>query len=133
MTERFLSNHEAKTTLASHPGQFIRSSVIEPAGLNVKDAAEALGVHRVALSRLLNEQAALSADMAIRLQKAFGVDMEMLMRMQSDHDIAQAKSRYDRIILPSMPAAITAKRRVSATARLGKKSAQLTKRKAGDR
>lgn len=78
-----------------HPGQIVRTQIIGPLGLSVKDAAQALGVHRVALSRLLNEQAALSAEMAIRLQKAFGADFEELMRMQNDYDIAQAKSRFD--------------------------------------
>jgi addiction module HigA family antidote len=59
----------------------------------VKDAAAVLGVHRVALSRLLNEQAALSPEMAIRLEKAFGADMEALMRMQNTYDIAIARQR----------------------------------------
>jgi len=47
----------------------------------------------VALSRLVNEQASLSPDMAIRLDKAFGADMETLMRMQNSYDIAQARKR----------------------------------------
>lgn len=76
-----------------HPGRFARSSIIEPLGLSVKDAAQALGIHRVALSRFLNEAAALSPDMAIRLEKAFGADMERLMRMQNDYDIALAHQR----------------------------------------
>lgn len=92
-----MSNRDTLPARLSHPGLFVRSAVVEPSGLTVKDAAEALGVHRVALSRLLNQQAALSAEMAIRLQKVFGVDMEMLMRMQSDYDIAKAKSRFDRV------------------------------------
>lgn len=99
----------------------------------MKDAAGALGVHRVALSRLLNEQAGLSADMAIRLQKAFGVDMEMLMRMQSDYDIAQAKSRFDRIAVSPVSSAKPVEWHPPALAWLGKKSASLTKRKVGDR
>lgn len=90
----------AKAPLAgnpSHPGQFVRLKIIEPRGLSVKDAASALGVHRVALSRLLNEQAALSAEMAIRLEKAFGVDMADLMRMQSEYDIGQARLKFSSI------------------------------------
>jgi addiction module HigA family antidote len=77
-----------------HPGRFVRLNIIVPSGLSVKDAASALGVHRVALSRLLNEQAALSAEMAIRLEKAFGTDMARLMRMQSEYDIGQARRRF---------------------------------------
>ena len=76
----------------SHPGQFVRTAIIEPLGLSVKDAARALGVHRVALSRLVNEQASLSPEMAIRLEKAFGADMETLMRMQNTYDIACARA-----------------------------------------
>ncbi len=76
-----------------HPGNFIRATIIDPLGLSVKEAALVLGVHRVALSRLLNEQAALSPEMAIRLEKAFGADMKNLMRMQNDFDIARARER----------------------------------------
>lgn len=80
-----------------HPGQFVRTTIIEPFGLSVKDAARALGVHRVALSRLLNEQASLSPEMAIRLEKAFGADMEALMRMQNSYDIACARAHQGTI------------------------------------
>jgi len=83
-----------------HPGQFVRTKIIEPEGLSVKDAAAALGVHRVALSRLLNEQAALSPEMAARLDKAFGADMVHLMRMQSEYDICQAKLKFRGIKVP---------------------------------
>lgn len=80
-------------TAVPHPGQFIRTRVIDPLGLSVKEAAQALGVHRVALSRLLNEQASLSPEMAIRIEKAFGARMEELMKLQSDYDIALAHLR----------------------------------------
>lgn len=86
---------------APHPGWYVRTVVIGPLGLSVKDAAQALGVHRVALSRLLNEQADLSAEMAIRLKKAFGAEMEELMRMQNSFDIAQAKARESEITVPA--------------------------------
>jgi len=82
---------------APHPGVFVRSRIIGPKGLTVTDAAYALGVHRVALSRFLNEQASLSCEMAIRLEKAFGADMEFLMRMQNEYDIAQAKLKFDSV------------------------------------
>ncbi|TIV81756.1 MAG: addiction module antidote protein, HigA family [Mesorhizobium sp.] len=80
-----------------HPGGFVRLKIIEPLCLSVKDAASVLGVHRVALSRLLNEQAALSAEMAIRLEKAFGADMAGLMRMQSEYDIGQARLKFSSV------------------------------------
>lgn len=80
-----------------HPGGFIRAEIIEPAELSVTAAAEVLGVTRAALSALLNERAALSPDMALRLEKAFGVSMDTLMRMQNSYDIAQARKREGEI------------------------------------
>ena len=67
----------------SHPGQFIKLEVIEPLGLSVTDAAKALGVTRPALSALLNGRAALSSEMALRIEKAFGPKMDTLLRMQT--------------------------------------------------
>lgn len=81
----------------SHPGSFLKLIVLESLGLNVTDAAKALGVTRPALSALLNQRASLSAEMAIRIQKAFGVDMETLMNMQNAYDIAQARKREGEI------------------------------------
>jgi addiction module HigA family antidote len=76
-----------------HPGDFIRTEIIEPAGLTVTAAAAALKVSRPALSSLLNSKAALSGDMALRIEKAFGVKMETLMHMQSAYEIAQTRKR----------------------------------------
>jgi addiction module HigA family antidote len=81
----------------THPGRFVRAIILEPLGISVTAAAKALGVTRVALSRLIHEQAALSPEMAIRLDKAFGADMETLMRMQNSYDIAQARQRESAI------------------------------------
>lgn len=76
-----------------HPGDFIRTEIVQPAGLSVTDAAKALQVSRPALSSLLNSKAGLSGDMALRIEKAFGVKMDTLMRMQSSYDIAQTRRR----------------------------------------
>ena len=76
-----------------HPGDFIRTEIIEPAQLSVTAAAAALQVSRVTLSSLLNGKADLSGDMALRLEKAFGVKMDTLMRMQSAYDIAETRKR----------------------------------------
>lgn len=81
----------------SHPGAFVRLMVLDPLGLSVTDAARALGVTRPALSAFLNGRAALSPEMAIRIEKAFGTDMETLMRMQGSYDIAQAREREGEI------------------------------------
>ena len=76
-----------------HPGDFVRTEIIEPARLSVTDAAKALHVSRPTLSSLLNGKADLSGDMALRLEKAFGIKMDTLMRMQSAYDIAQTRKR----------------------------------------
>lgn len=76
-----------------HPGEFIRTEIIDPVGLSVTAAAAALQVSRPALSSLLNGKADLSGDMALRIEKAFGVKMDTLMRMQSAYDIAETRKR----------------------------------------
>ena len=76
-----------------HMGGFIWREILEPLGLSVSEAAVALGVSRQALSNLLNEHAALSAEMALRIEKAFGPRLEHLMQMQLAYDVAQARSR----------------------------------------
>jgi len=81
----------------AHPGGFVKSEIIEALGLSVTDAAHVLGVTRPALSALLNERAHLSPEMALRIEKAFGVSMDTLMRMQNSYDIAQARKRENEI------------------------------------
>jgi addiction module HigA family antidote len=76
-----------------HPGDFIRTEIIAPSGLSVTAAAAALQVSRPALSSLLNGKADLSGAMALRIEKAFGVKMDTLMRMQSAYDIAQTRKQ----------------------------------------
>ena len=85
------------TMTPSHPGDFVRMEVIEELGLNVTQAAEILGVRRATLSDLLNGNAALSPEMALRIEKAFGVSMDMLLRMQAWHDASRMRARADDI------------------------------------
>ena len=80
-----------------HPGDFIRTEIIEPAGLSVTAAAAALRVSRPTLSSLLNGKAGLSGDMALRIEKAFGVKMDTLLRLQAAYDIAQTRKRESQI------------------------------------
>ncbi len=80
-----------------HPGVFIREEVIEPLNLSIAKAAEILDVRRPTLSDLINGKAALSPEMALRLEKAFDVKMEMLLKMQAWYDAAQMRSRADEI------------------------------------
>ena len=81
----------------AHPGGFIKHEIIEPLDLSVTAAAQALGVTRATLSTLLNEHSQLSSEMALRIEKAFGVSMDTLMRMQNSFDIARARKREGEI------------------------------------
>ena len=81
----------------SHPGDFIRTEIIEALGLNVTKAAGILGVRRATLSALLNNNAALSPEMALRIEKAFDVSMDMLLRMQAWYDASQMRSHASEI------------------------------------
>ena len=81
----------------SHPGDFIRTEIIEELDLNVTRTAEILGVRRATLSDLLNGNAALSPEMALRIEKAFGVGMDMLLQMQAWYDASQMRARASEI------------------------------------
>lgn len=81
----------------STPGAWLRAEVVEPHGLSVTDAAARLGVTRQAMSNLLGSRAGLSAEMAIRFEKAFGLSADTLMRMQAAHDLAEVRGRSEEI------------------------------------
>ena len=83
-----------------HPGDFIRTEILEPLGLSVTAAARILQVSRPTLSNLLNGNADLSGDMALRIEKAFGLKMDTLMRMQNSYDIACTRQRQGDIRIP---------------------------------
>lgn len=76
-----------------HPGEFIREEVLEPLGLNITKAADILKIRRATLSDLINEKTALSPEMALRLEKAFGLDMDTMLRMQAWRDGAAMRER----------------------------------------
>jgi antitoxin HigA-1 len=80
-------------SLAVHVGDWLKSEIVEPAGISVTALAEHFGVSRQALSNLLNGSASLSADMAIRFEKAFGIKADTLLRMQTSYELAQARLR----------------------------------------
>ena len=87
------TTHGIRMKNPAHPGGFVKSEIIEALELSVTAAAAALGVTRAALSAVLNERARLSPVMALRIEKAFGVSMDTLMRMQNSYDIARARTR----------------------------------------
>jgi antitoxin HigA-1 len=74
-----------------HPGDLIRTEIIEELGLTVTKAAEVLKVRRATLSDLLRGKAALTPDMALRIERAFGPAMDHLLRMQLAYDVAKTR------------------------------------------
>src|SRR5580700_3120270 len=80
-----------------HPGLSVRLNCLEAFGLSVTQGAKVLGVSRTTLSRLINGQAGISPDMAIRLAKAFGATPDIWIRMQAAYDLAQARQHEDEI------------------------------------
>jgi len=80
-----------------HPGLSVRINCLEPLGLSVTEGAKALGVSRTTLSRLLNADAGISADMAIRLEKAGWSNADHWLRLQAAYDLAQARQHENDI------------------------------------
>ena len=80
-----------------HPGEFIRDEILNQMNLSVSEAAKVLRVRRATLSDLVNSNAALSPEMALRIEKAFGVNMDMLLRMQAWHDASSMRRRAGEI------------------------------------
>lgn len=80
-----------------HPGLSIRENCLTPVGLSVTEAAKVLGVARHTLSRVLNGHAAVSPEMAIRLEKAGWSSAEFWLRRQTSYNLAQARKGEDRI------------------------------------
>ena len=76
-----------------HIGRVIWDGILEPLGLSVTKAAEALGVRRATLSDLINGKAALTAEMALRIHKAFGPDVDHLLRMQAAYEVVEIRKR----------------------------------------
>jgi len=80
-----------------HPGNFLRDEVVDALGLTVGRAAEILGVRRATLSALLNGNARLSPEMALRFDKAFGVSMDTMLRMQAWYDAERMRAQADKV------------------------------------
>ena len=80
-----------------HPGSLIKTEVIAALGLSVSKAAEILQVRRATLSDLLNGKSALTPDMALRIEKAFGPEMDHLLRMQLAYDVSKTREHAKNI------------------------------------
>jgi addiction module HigA family antidote len=92
-------------SLYVHPGDWIKTELVEAHGLSVTDAADLLKVTRQALSALLNSRAGLSPDMAIRLEKLFGISADTLIRMQANYDLRTAREHEAEIMVERLVAA----------------------------
>ncbi|HEY1755202.1 MAG TPA: HigA family addiction module antitoxin [Bryobacteraceae bacterium] len=80
-----------------HPGHSIKDACLDPLKLSVTDGAKVLGVARHTLSRVINGQAGISPEMAIRLEKAGWSNADHWLRLQAAYDLAQARQHEDEI------------------------------------
>ena len=96
-----------------HPGGMVKRQCLEPLGLSVTRAAQGLGVTRQALSELVNEHAAVSVEMAVRLSKAFGSTPETWLSMQTAYDLWRVRKRASQIRVERFGAARTPKESAS--------------------
>ena len=92
-------------SLAVHPGDWLKTELVVPHGVSINHLAACFHVTRQTLSNLFNGHTALSAEMAIRFEKAFGIKADTLMRMQTSYDLAQARAHADDIIVDRVLAA----------------------------
>lgn len=88
-----------------HPGRWLKAEIVDHYAMSVTRVAEHLGVTRPAMSNLLNGKAALSPEMAIRFEKAFGIPAATMMRMQAGYELAQIELRADAIKVDRWPEA----------------------------
>ncbi len=86
----------------THPGEIVKHDCLEALGLNITDAANALGVTRNTLSRVINGHAGVSADMAIRFEKAGWSNADTWLRLQTAYDLAKAREHADEIHVKPM-------------------------------
>jgi addiction module HigA family antidote len=82
-----------------HPGAIVRFDCLEPLGLSVTEAARVLGVTRQTLNNLVNGKAGVSAEMAVRLSKAFGSEPGFWLRLQVNYDLAEVCRREAKTVV----------------------------------
>jgi len=91
-------------SLAVHPGDWLKTEIVEQRGLKVGDLADHLGVTRQTVSRLLNQRQDLTADMAIRFEKLLDLNADTLMRMQLRYDLVVARAHADALAVKPLAA-----------------------------
>ena len=93
-----MSNEPIKMGMMPAPiGEFVLEEIFKPLDLSISRAAEITQVRRATLSDIVNGKARLSPDVALRLEKAFGVSKELLLRMQTGYEVAKARKQADDI------------------------------------
>ena len=88
-----------------HPGEILRELCIEPMGLSITEAAEALDVTRKTLSAILNGRSGISPEMAVRLSLAFGTSSESWLNQQSQYDLCEAEKKRKQLNVKKLSAA----------------------------
>jgi addiction module HigA family antidote len=78
-------------TFSVHAGRWLMSEIVEPSGRSITDLAAEMSISRQALSTVLNGHSRISAEMALRFEKQFKISADILMRMQTSYDLAQAR------------------------------------------
>jgi len=91
-----------------HPGEVLRDGVFTDTGITVTEFAQRIGVTRVALSRVLNGRAGISADMAVRITAALGGSAESWLHMQANYDLWQAEKSLKRAVAKIEPLKVAA-------------------------
>jgi len=100
-----ITKHILKMHNPPHPGEVLRELCLQPLGLSVTQAAQALGVSRKTLSSILNGRSGISPEMAVRLSIAFNTTAESWLRQQLQFDLAQAESRRQSLQVKKLAAA----------------------------
>lgn len=81
----------------SHPGEIVRDETLPQFGLSVAAAARVLKADRASLHKILHAQAAVTPAMALKMEKAFGVSADLLLNLQTQWDLAQARQKADQL------------------------------------
>lgn len=91
------NSHISVAMTPPHPGDFVRTEALGEPGSSIADGARILGVREASLSATVNGDTALSPEMALRIEKAFGLDLDLLPRMQAWHDTCRIRASADEI------------------------------------
>ena len=87
-----------------HPGRILKQDCLEPLALSVTDGANALGVTRLTLSRIINQKSGISPEMALRLEQMGWGSADLWVRMQAAYDLSKARLNSDHIVVETIPA-----------------------------